>query len=29
MFKGNHLSYESLLTTRLKPKLRNTFENNM
>ena len=29
MFKGNNLSYELLLTTRLKPKLRNTFENNM
>ena len=29
MFKGNNLSYELLLTTRLKAKLRNTFENNM
>ena len=29
MFKGNNLFYELLLTTRLKPKLRNTFENNM
>ena len=29
MFKGNNLSYELLLTTRLKAKLRNTFANNM
>ena len=29
MFKENNLSYELLLTTRLKAKLRNTFENNM
>ena len=29
MFEGNNLPHELLLTTRLKTKLRNAFENNM
>ena len=29
MFNGNNLPYELILTTRQKPKLRNTFNNNM
>ena len=29
MFNGNNLPHELLLTTRQKPKLRNTFNNNM
>ena len=29
MFNGNDLSHELLLTTRLKTKLRNAFNNNM
>ena len=29
MLNGNNLPYELILTTRQKPKLRNTFNNNM